>query len=179
MKLIDIVVVLGLAWYGFQGWKSGLIKSLISLISLIVGGIFAVPLSTRLQQILSPSTENYYLIILLGAFLLCFAGFYLIGKLFKVGFSFVLPDIVDKLLGAAFGALKVLFCAGVVFYCIESIDSIQRIFTPESKTNSIVYKPAYRTAAILLPKIMDFNTYLSNNPNVKRIKSDFFEKNKN
>ena len=178
MKIVDIVVVLGMAWYGFKGWKSGLIQSLIALVSLIVGGLIAVPLSTRIQHILTPTTESFYLITLLGSFLLCFAGFYLIGKLFKVTFSFVMPDVVDKLLGAAFGALKVLFCAGVVFYCIESIDSQQKIITPESKCNSIVYKPSYHTAKFLLPKIADFNSYLSNNPTVKEIKSRYSEKNK-
>ena len=176
MKIIDIVVVLAMAWYGYKGWKSGLIQSLISLVAIVVGGLVAVPLSGRVQQILTPTTENFYLITLIGTFLLCIAGMFLIGKLFKVSFSFVLPDVIDNLLGAAFGALKVLFCAGCIFCCIESIDTHGKIFTPESKSSSITYKPAYNTARFLLPKIADFNTYLSNHPTVKTYKSTYGEK---
>ena len=171
MKLIDIIIVLLLAWFAFQGFRKGLVDGVVSLLALLVGAWCAIPFSPVVQKILVPTTETRYLISLLISFLFCIVAVYMIGKLFKISLSFALPKLANQLLGAVFGALKVLLGAGIVFYCISSIDKGEKILTKEWKASSAVYAPCCKTAGMLLPKIFDFAHWAENQEGVQKHKT--------
>lgn len=156
MKIFDILILCGMAWFGFQDFRKGFVDSLFSIIALLVGAWCALPFSPIVQKILPPTTETRYLITLMLSFLICITAVFLIGRLFKISLNFVLPDIFDKLLGAAFGVLKVMFCTGILCYCITAVDKDGQLLSEEKKSESILFSPCEKTAEILLPKILDF-----------------------
>ncbi len=171
MNLIDIVIVLLLAWFAFQGFRKGLVDGIISLLAFMIGAWCAIPFSPVVQQILVPTTETRYLLSLILSFLFCIAAVYFAGKLFKISLSVALPKLLDHLLGAVFGALKVLLGAGILFYCISSVDKREQLLTKEWKAKSAMYRPAYKTAELLLPKIFDFASWADKQENVQKIKA--------
>lgn len=156
MKIFDILLVLCMAWFGFQDFRKGFVDSLFSLIALLVGAWCAIPFSPLVQKILPPTTETRYLITLVLSFLVCILAVFLVGRIFKLSLNFVLPAFFDRLLGAAFGAFKVLFCAGILCYCITSVDKDGQLISEEKKAESVLFTPCEKTAGFLLPKILDF-----------------------
>lgn len=156
MKIFDLLIVLCMAWFGFQDFRKGFVDSLFSVIALLVGAWCALPFSPIIQKILPPTTETRYLITLVLSFLICITAVFLIGRLFKISLNFMLPDIFDRLLGAAFGVLKVMFCAGILCYCISAVDKDGQLLGEEKKAESVMFAPCEKTAEFLLPKILDF-----------------------
>lgn len=170
MKIFDILIVLCMAWFGFQDFRKGLVNSLFSIIALLIGSWCALPFSPLIQKILPPSTETRYLISLVISFLTCIVAVFLIGRLFKISLNFVLPEIFDRLLGAAFGAFKVMFCAGILCYCITAVDKKGELLSKEKQSESVMFAPCEKTAEVLLPKIIDFKSRMETDINFRKLR---------
>ena len=170
MRLLDFILLAGMAWYAFKGFRKGFSGELFSLLALIAGGWCAIPLSPLVQRLIIPYTETRYLISLVVSFVCCIAAVFLLGRLFKFGLNFIVPNFIDKLAGALFGAFKVAFCAGILFHCIDSADRNGQLLKPEKKQESLLYSPCSKTAAFLLPKIADFKSMLEENEQWKKMR---------
>lgn len=171
MRILDFLIIIAMAWFGLKGFRKGLIDEIFSIIEIIIGAWFCIPVSELLQKIIVPTSEIRYLITLAISFIICVLVIYLISKIIKVSTSFVIPEIFDKLLGAVFGAFKILFLAGIIFYGIASVDNKEKILTPEAKSESKLYGTAHKSAELLLPKIKNFSTVISENETFKKINS--------
>ena len=163
LKIIDIIIVLAMVWFGYKGIKRGLILEVFSIIALLVGGWGAIYLSNITGKLIGAESEIMHLISLAITFFICNLVVFLIGKLFKVSISFVISDFVDKALGFVFGVFKILFLAGIVFYYIVSVDVNPNVLTANAKEKLLLYKPAYVTANFLLPKIKSANEIIKEN----------------
>ena len=169
MRLLDFVLLAGMAWYAFKGFRKGFSGELFSLLALLVGGWCAIPASPLVQRFIVPYTETRYLISLVVSFVACIAAVFLLGRLFKFGLNFIVPPVVDKIAGGLFGAFKVMFCAGILFYCINSADKNGKILKSEKKQESLMYTPCAKTAEFLLPKLADFKSKLEENEQWKKL----------
>ena len=170
MRLLDFVLLAAMAWYAFKGFRKGFSGELFSIIALIVGGWCAIPFSPWVQRIITPYTETRYLISLVVSFVCCIAAVFLLGRLFKFGLNFIVPNFIDKLAGALFGAFKVMFCAGILFYCIDSADKEGKLLDNGKKAESLLFQPCAKTAAFLLPKMADFKSKLEENEQWKKMR---------
>lgn len=156
-KIIDILIILAMVWFGYKGIKRGLILEVFSIIALLVGGWGAIYLSDITAELIGAQSETMHLLSLAITFFICILAVFLIGKLFKISVSFVISDFIDKALGFVFGVFKILFFAGIIFYYIASVDVNEKVLTANAKEKILLYKPAYITANFLLPKIKTAN----------------------
>jgi membrane protein required for colicin V production len=108
MNTFDIAVFLGLAIAVGTGFGTGLIRSAITIVAYIV----AMPIAVWVMSFVPPLTENYNSPLMqnagffLGAFLVI--GMVL-GKLARIPIDEAIgePGFVDRLCGAALGAVRV------------------------------------------------------------------------
>ncbi len=170
MKFLDIILALCIAWFAFKGFRKGFVEEVFALLALLLAAWCAVPVSAFIRKVILPTTEGGYLFGLALSFLLCILIVFLAGRLFKISLNFVLPDFFDKLLGAAFGAFKVMFCAGILFYCITSADRDGKLLSEEKKAESVLFEPCRKTTAFLIPKIIDFKTFMEKSETFQKVK---------
>ena len=106
MNLLVIVVLLVLLWKVSEGYRRGMVKEIISFVSLIVLCIVAVLISSGLKSY----SEHEYLGIVVAVFLLglVFFSAKLISKLPVIHWA-------DKLLGVVVGALETLLLLWTVY----------------------------------------------------------------
>lgn len=153
LKVFDILIVLTMAWFGFKGVKKGIICEVFDIIALLAGGWGAIYLNKYTLSLLGIESEMSHLISLVITFLACVVIVFIVGKLFKTSLSFIFPEAIDKLLGLVFGIFKVLFFTGIILYYTASIDKNEIFLSPDTKENMLLFKPSYKTAEFLLPKI--------------------------
>jgi len=165
MNWLDIVIIICIAIGFIHGLFTGIIKQVISLISLIV----AVLLSGAIAKVIrswvelhfqgenhwfSPNVQNAVFYVL--AFLLIICLFALAAKLVDKILNHTPVGAINKLFGAVFGMAFWALCLSFALNCIAIFDSQYRIISKPVKENSICYEPVRMIFPTVFPYIQEF-----------------------
>ena len=159
MNYIDIIIVIPMAWFAFQGFKRGLVVELFSLIALIAGIYAALYFSDFATKFIieNVSLNEDYVPIL--SFILTFIGVviivYFVGKLLEKLVNMVALGILNKLAGAIFGILKAAVFLSIIIMLINSFDD--EWISKEKKKDSLLYAPVSEIAPLLWNKLEDLD----------------------
>lgn len=139
MTFLDILFLIALGWFGFLGFKNGLIYEIASVLALILGCWMAYHFSEAVALMLTGTTMAKpiamvftFVIVLL---LIRFAG-RLLSKIVKL----VIPDSIDHLFGMLFGVCKVLVACSVILFILQDIDKKELLLKKETKEKSFAYQ---------------------------------------
>ncbi len=122
MNVIDIIIVLIICYFGYRGYKNGLVRELASLIAL-VAGIF---LSIRFSDFVTSFIENkvnldpkFMPIIAFGVIFIAVVILVLVfSKVFDKILKIIKLQWLNKMLGIVFGLSKILLILGGLFFLI-------------------------------------------------------------
>jgi len=139
MVFIDVIVLILLCWFGFKGFKNGLIYEIASILALILGCWAANRFSDGVALMITDSSLAkpiaFVLIFVVVLLLVHFAGI-LTAKIVKL----VIPGIIDHIFGLLFGVCKVLVACSVILYTFEMVDKKEIVFKKELKEKSIAFQ---------------------------------------
>ena len=110
MNFIDIIIIILVLLTAFKGFSRGLIKELVSLISLIVGVYIASNFSVYVEKHLNynfPKIEEYNTIISFAlVFLIIYLSLKLAGIIIHKFVKTIQLNLINKILGLLFGTIK-------------------------------------------------------------------------
>ncbi|MDT0649415.1 CvpA family protein [Autumnicola edwardsiae] len=158
MNIVDIVLALILLYGAVRGFFRGILAEIASLVGIVLGIYGAI----RFSHILSDLLENYVDWDMQYVNLLSFAiTFFIIlflvalaGKILTNIAAFAALGIVNKILGAGFGLLKVAFLTSVIIMFFKSTNEEIDLIQEEALEESKLYEPVERIAPLLLPSIL-------------------------
>ena len=139
MNFIDIMILIPLVWFGYKGFSSGLVRELASIIALIAGLYASFKFTDWVAVWINNDKiphELYFAITFFMVLVLVFIAGRFVEKVVKL----VIPEILNNLAGALFGAAKIFVIFSALFFFINSIDTKGVLLTPKSKQESILYK---------------------------------------
>jgi len=161
MNYIDIFILAIFAWFGYKGFRKGLVFELISIIALGLGVYGGLKFSDVTAGYLANYIDSEYLNI--ASFTVTFLGILLLvfmaGKVVEKIINMVALKLVNKVLGAVFAVLKMVIILGVVITILESYDQKLGFIPKDIKENSMLYKPLLETANKILPEIEKQNLF--------------------
>lgn len=145
MNFIDIILG-GLLLFGFvRGLMKGLFVEVASLVALIAGIYGAIHFSYYAGDFLSDRFEWDEKYINLAAFAITFTVILVVitlaGKLLTKIADFASLGILNKLLGGAFGGLKVAIMLGAVLVFFDKTNNTMEFVSKEKIEDSILYEP--------------------------------------
>ena len=161
MVILDIIVIIILAWLVYKGFSKGIIIELASLLALVLGVYGAIHFSELLNPILLDIGigEKYLSLISFALmFILILIVVHLIAKLITKLIDLLSLSFINKIGGAAFGALKALLICTVIMVFTNKLDERLSFLDTETKEKSFFYNPMITFAESVFPKIM--NEYL-------------------
>lgn len=159
MNYIDIILATLLIWGLVRGFGKGLFSSLASLVALVVGLYVAVHFSDMVGSYFFPDTsEDNHTSIKLASFAITFVLVIILvtlaGKILTKIADFASLGILNKILGAVFGVLKMAFIASAILMLVDAGNRSLNFFKQETLDQSYLYEPIRKIAPIVLPKIM-------------------------
>ena len=158
MNYLDIVLGILLLYGLVKGVMKGLFVELASLIAIVAAIYGATHFSDYVGNHIAKSVSWEPQYIKLTAFALTFIGILIVVSLFGRGLTkianFAALGLVNKLLGAAFGFLKIAFIASAVIMFIGPLNNTLEIVKKETINESILYSKVAAFAPLILPKIM-------------------------
>ncbi|MCQ2369879.1 MAG: CvpA family protein [Paludibacteraceae bacterium] len=155
--IIDICLLIPLAWGLVRGLYRGLTLSIGSLIGLILGIYMANSYSPDLSAVFlkqftlsrNVSYAIAYFVIFSGVTIIMF----LISKLLDKFFKFVMLSWLNKLLGAIFGVFKYALVLSVCINLLEVANNYVSFIPEQKKSESILYTPIEKLVPTILPYI--------------------------
>ena len=152
---LGILIVGGL----YKGFKRGIFVEVASLVGLILGVFGAIYFSHIIGNLLADNVDwqpKYINLVAFAAtFTLITVAISLAGKMLAKFADFAGLGIINKLLGAAFGGLKVVFILSVAIMWLNDWGVSSWIFSDESKEASVLYAPVESIAPVILPDIIE------------------------
>ncbi|PKP03729.1 MAG: hypothetical protein CVU14_01430 [Bacteroidetes bacterium HGW-Bacteroidetes-9] len=156
MVFIDIVIVVIALIAAIKGFMKGLIIGIASLAGLILGIVFSLRYAGDLAEIFQSMFGSNSRYLYFAAYLVCFLFIvmivHLIGKSIEKVIEIAALGFLNKIAGAAFGILKVLFVFSAIFYLMKIVDPQSHLVKPETKQKSLFYQPL----EWLLPSTLPF-----------------------
>ena len=137
--ILDIFVVLVVAFGFYTGYSRGLIKTVFDTLSLLIGILAAMKLSpitiNALESVFNISPSIAYLIGIVITFLLVMALVRFIGRRLEDVFEAANINVVNKLAGGVLQGLFFAFLISMVLWVLGNYNVVK----PETKMNSITY----------------------------------------
>lgn len=167
MNVIDIIIVVILLFAAVRGFMIGLFSSIASLVAIVAGVFCAIHFSYILEDmllnsVLEWSSKTYKIVAFAVTFLVVVLTIIFIGKLLTKLADITALGLLNKLLGAIFGALKWSVILSFIFLLFDKFNSTIPFVKKETLDESVFYSPIKSIVPTLFPAIVD-----KDNPTLK------------
>lgn len=136
---LDIVLLALLTWYGFKGYRKGIVQVLFSTIAMIAATLGALKLSGKLSGYFFQKDSDISPWLPVLSFILVFAAIlflvYLISKTVDSSLKKVRLGWLNRLAGMALYILIISFVFSTVLWIGDKVNLIK----PETKAASVTY----------------------------------------
>jgi len=157
---LDIVIGCLVVYALYKGFKDGLVLSLISLVSLIVGVYLSLKFSFLFKDWILEKTQWSANTVTVSAFvftfLLVLIGVHFLGKLLTKVLKTVALGGLNRLAGAVFMGLKMLLIISVVLNIFQKINFNYFLVKKETFDKSMFYNPIENFSKIVYPMLEDW-----------------------
>ena len=145
INFLDIVIIIPLLLFAWQGYKRGLIIEVATLAALILGLFFAFYFSDYAANLLNEhfNIDEKYIAALsfIVTFIVVVFTVVAIGKILQKIIDIILLGFLNKAAGAVFGIVKGALILSILLLIINYFDSNQKLIKEEYKESSIFYEP--------------------------------------
>lgn len=171
MNYIDIILIVPIIWFGYQGFRKGFVIELASLAALILGIYAALYFSGYAADFLinnlSMAPKYVPVVSFIITFIVIVFLVYSIGKMLEKVIDLVALGFVNKITGALFGLLKGALIISIVLMIINHFN--ENLISNEKKAGSILYEPVEGIAPLLWDSIRDWDL---DDPKIKELQED-------
>lgn len=164
MSLLDVFLLVPLAYGAWRGFKKGLIIEVFTLLAIVVGIYMAVHFSDLVSNKINDNVGEEYSSTPAIAFTLTFlsvgALIYFGGIALEKVIKVVNLSIANRLLGLLFGTIKALYLLSILLVTYQSYDPEEKLISAESRENSLLYNPIKNTSIKTIPLLSQSRLYL-------------------
>lgn len=159
MSVLDIVLAALILFGLVRGLMKGFFVEVASLLALVAGVYGAIHFSNFAATFLKDKTEWDEKTVNIIAFAITFVIIVLIisiaGKALTKLADFAALGILNKLLGAVFGALKIALILSVILIVFDSMNQAIPLTDEQTIEDSTLYEPVKSLAPMLFPAILE------------------------
>jgi len=171
MNYIDIILVIPIIWFAYQGFKRGVVIELTSLAALVLGIYAALYFSGFAADFLVNNLDIGLKYLPVVSFIITFIIIvflvYTVGKILEKVINMVALGFINKLAGGIFGLLKGAVLISIIFMIINHFND--DLISPEKKEGSMIYDPVENIAPLLWDNIKNWEF---DDPKVKELQEE-------
>jgi len=162
MNVIDIVLGALLLFGLVRGGIKGLFVEIASLLALVLGIYGALHFSNFAAEFLESRVDWSEQVINITAFAITFViivlAISLAGKALTKLADFAALGLLNKLLGAAFGALKIALILSIVLLLFNKLNKTLPFVNDADIEDSVLYEPVKSLAPMVFPSLIADDT---------------------
>lgn len=155
MNYLDIIFLVPLLFALYRGFKKGIIHMVASLAALVLGILGAIRLrpvfASILDSLFDISPDYMNIIAFSAAFVVIVILVHLVAYVVERLIKAVALNLVNRLLGMAFGLLVTAFVLSMILWPINQVNAEKPFIKPERIENSMLYRPLSAFAPAVFP----------------------------
>lgn len=159
MSVLDILLIAFIGLGLVRGLMKGFFVEIASLIALIAGVYGAIHFSNYAATLIDENSnwdeKTVNIVAFAVTFLIIVLAIALAGKALTKLADFAALGIVNKLLGALFGALKMAFILSVLLNIFDNMNRAIPLTDEESIADSSLYSPVKSLVPMIFPIILE------------------------
>lgn len=145
MNIIDILIVIPVAWGILRGLRKGGIAEITAFIGIVIGIVIAMRYSGDVEILIREKIQTEWKHMYIGAFFITFASIvlilYLTGCLLASFMDLLCMGWLNKTLGGVLGGIKWFALTGLFLWSSDSLSDKLEFISATAKTNSLLYYP--------------------------------------
>lgn len=145
INILDIIIIIPLLLFAWQGYKKGFIIEVATLAALILGLYFSFYFSDYTARLLNEyfTIDEKYIAALsfIVTFIVVVIAISAIGKVLQKFIDIILLGFLNKAAGAIFGIIKGALLLSILLLIINYFDTSQNLIKEEYKEKSVFYEP--------------------------------------
>jgi len=145
INFLDIIIIIPLLLFAWQGYKKGFIIEVATLAALLLGLFFAFYFSDYAANLLNEhfNIDEKYIAVLsfIVTFIVVVIVIIAIGKILQKLIDIILLGFLNKAAGAIFGIIKGALIISILLLIINYFDANQKLIKEEYKEGSVFYQP--------------------------------------
>jgi membrane protein required for colicin V production len=161
---LDITIIICFAIGIIKGLFDGIIKQVISVISLVLAIVLSGSIATWLRKLVNAhfQIENsisagtvsaiYYVIV----FIVIITLFALLSKFVDKIINYTPAGILNRLFGALFGAFMWMLCLSILLNIVAVFDSKNSLISKQTTEKSVYYDKVKKILPSVYPYIKEF-----------------------
>ena len=153
INLLDILILIPLLLWAYQGYKKGFIISLASLAALILGLYAALYFSDftagKLTEYFEINQKYLAIIAFVVTFVIVVIAVIIVGNILQKFIDVLLLGFLNKAAGAVFGILKGALYLSILFFVLNYFGADDFLIKQKHRDGSTLYKPVESFAPFL------------------------------
>ena len=159
ISMLDIILLVPIAWFTYKGFSKGLIIELATLIALLLGVYIAGNFSSYTADFLRDSFDFHSKYMSIISFTITFIAVVLLvmifGKTLEKVVNILMLSFLNKLAGAIFGMLKISFVLSVLIFILTTFGIEKKVIDKEMQQKSYLYEPIKSIAPFIFPVVKE------------------------
>ncbi|MBK7173237.1 MAG: CvpA family protein [Bacteroidales bacterium] len=160
MNILDLVLLVPLAYFAWKGFSKGFIITLAMLAGILIGFYAAIHFSEFVADLLRKQfdmkSSNIKPISYLFTFTIVLVLTFLLGQFLTSVVKTTGLGIVNRIAGLLLGVAKGLLIVSALVMVLEKIDPKSYLVTKEQKDESALYKPLASVAPKVFPLLKTY-----------------------
>lgn len=155
MNIIDILLLIVLAWGAFRGFIQGFVLQIVTFVAIFIGIWLSIKLSGVMSEFLTAKLDIHGKYLPVSSFAIIFIlvviGAHLLGMALTRFFEAAKMGWLNRVGGIAFGILKMAFIASVVIAILMKINNKVPVLPKAQVEESVIYEPVKNLAPAVFP----------------------------
>ena len=160
MTVLDWIIVAIISIGAILGFTKGFIRQLASIVGLVVGLLVARALFASVGEKLAEELGTSLTFAQVVAFILIWLLVLLLASALTRVIEIVHLGFVNRILGAALGALKYILLVSLFVHFIEFVDSKDNLIKSTVKRTSLLYYPIEGFSGVFFPTVKNVTKQL-------------------
>ena len=160
MNIIDLVLLIPLAYFGYKGFSKGFIITLAMLVGIMIGFYAAIHFSEFVADLLknqfNVNSPNIKPISYLFTFVIVLVLTFLLGQFLTSIVKITGLGIINRIAGLILGIAKGLIILSALVMVLEKIDPKSFLVSKELKNESALFKPVSAIAPEIFPLLKTY-----------------------
>lgn len=161
MNIIDIIILVPLAFFAYRGFTKGFFISVAMLAGLLFGLYAAINFSEYMADFLTNKlnlvNNNIKFIAYITTFVVVVVLVYLLGQFLSRVAKTAGLGLVNRLAGAALGIVKGLIIVSAFLLLLAKIDPRAQLVSQKTRDESISFKPVLSIAPAIYPVLKKYS----------------------
>jgi len=159
ISILDIILLVPIAWYTYKGFSKGLIIELATLVGLLLGIYIAGNFSFYTADFLRDKFDFHSQYMNIISFTITFIGVVILvmlfGKSLEKVVNLLMLSFINKLAGAVFGMLKISFILSILIFILTTFGIEKNVVDKKLQEKSYLYEPVKSLAPFVFPMVKD------------------------